>query len=145
MMHQQIILTFLILGLSAFVIEAQETTECVTAPTATGGADAQDGTPKWYYNQEKHVCYVIGSGYSGAKGNTFDSELKCYTSCQSPRQICSAPPDAGLCKGYFEKYAFNLASGTCKKFVYGGCPVNGNKFDSVEDCESVCSQFIKKD
>ncbi len=43
-----------------------------------------------------------------------------------------------MCLAYFEKYYFDPETETCKKFIYGGCGGNLNKFDSVKDCLAHC-------
>lgn len=52
--------------------------------------------------------------------------------------VCNDPRDVGPCKGYFVKAYYDTAQGRCLEFAYGGCDGNGNRFSSIEECESVC-------
>ena len=44
----------------------------------------------------------------------------------------------GPCKAYILSFSFDSSSGECKKFGYGGCKGNGNRFASKEECEQSC-------
>ena len=46
--------------------------------------------------------------------------------------------DPGPCDDYGAVWYFEFNSRTCRRFLYGGCDGNGNKFDSREDCENRC-------
>ena len=46
--------------------------------------------------------------------------------------------ETGTCRASFEKWYFNVQTGKCETFVYGGCDGNGNNFASKEDCEGFC-------
>ena len=52
--------------------------------------------------------------------------------------LCSLPPLTGPCLAYFPRFFFNLSSGECEQFIYGGCQGNENNFNTVEDCEAKC-------
>ena len=47
---------------------------------------------------------------------------------------CALPADGGRCRGNFERWAFNEATGDCERFAYGGCGGNGNRFMCKEMC-----------
>ena len=53
-------------------------------------------------------------------------------------KYCLLPPETGPCKGYFPRWYFDKATGECKKFVYGGCSGNENRFMTQEDCDKAC-------
>ncbi|WP_405162065.1 BPTI/Kunitz domain-containing protein [Nocardia sp. NBC_01499] len=36
------------------------------------------------------------------------------------------------------KWYHDSKTGTCKRFVYGGCQGNGNRFDSESECKQHC-------
>lgn len=52
--------------------------------------------------------------------------------------VCELDEDAGPCNAYFPKFYYNKQSRKCLQFVYGGCGGNGNQFNSLTDCESMC-------
>ncbi|XP_069464224.1 low-density lipoprotein receptor-related protein 11 isoform X2 [Ambystoma mexicanum] len=51
---------------------------------------------------------------------------------------CLAPPDIGSCKGLISRWYFDVSSGTCMHFFYGGCKGNENNFLQETDCISEC-------
>ncbi len=69
----------------------------------------------------------------------------CEKSCANVHQRlvssvnkCELNVDAGLCRGYFEKFYYDKTAKTCKEFIYGGCGGNLNNFESLEECNSEC-------
>ncbi|XP_076445385.1 actinia tenebrosa protease inhibitors-like [Babylonia areolata] len=58
--------------------------------------------------------------------------------CAAADNVCQMSSDMGRCKGYFPKFFFNAKTGVCQQFVYGGCGGNGNRFDSVKECQEAC-------
>ena len=54
--------------------------------------------------------------------------------------VCRLPPDGGPCRGSFRKYYFDRASLQCQELRYGGCRGNGNRFSSLDECQSLCLQ-----
>lgn len=39
----------------------------------------------------------------------------------------------------FLRYFFNVSTGRCEQFTYGGCCGNENNFETIEECKQVCS------
>eukprot|EP01084_Bolivina_argentea_P158192 275596_1 len=52
--------------------------------------------------------------------------------------ICTFPPETGLCKAAFKRYYFNDETQQCEKFIYGGCGGNANNFKTLDECEKAC-------
>ncbi|UYV74474.1 SPINT3 [Cordylochernes scorpioides] len=52
--------------------------------------------------------------------------------------LCHRPAKTGLCQAYFPRYFYDKNSGTCRKFVYGGCQSNGNNFETEQECLQTC-------
>ena len=52
---------------------------------------------------------------------------------------CTQLPDPGPCRAYFPSWYFDVRSGSCQQFIYGGCDGNANNYSNREECESMCS------
>ncbi len=75
--------------------------------------------------------------YGGCEGNTnrFDSLDDCQRSCPSEflqNDVCQMPQEVGPCRDFLERYFFDVASGTCKQFYFGGCEGNKNNFKTMQ-------------
>jgi len=68
----------------------------------------------------------------------FFKDALALSPCLRPGSFCLLPKDQGPCRNYIPKYYFDLASGQCKAFIYGGCQGNGNNFLTLKDCEAAC-------
>lgn len=55
----------------------------------------------------------------------------------SPDQ-CKLPIERGSCAGSFNRWGFNVNSGRCEQFIWGGCEGNGNRFGSEAACIHKC-------
>ncbi|XP_070621737.1 carboxypeptidase inhibitor SmCI-like [Erythrolamprus reginae] len=53
-------------------------------------------------------------------------------------EICNLPAKVGLCKAAFHRFSFNVATGNCEEFIYGGCKGNENNFVTLSECRSTC-------
>lgn len=53
-------------------------------------------------------------------------------------EICSLPPAPGTCYALIQKWYYEPSSSSCKRFGFGGCGGNANKFSTKEDCERSC-------
>ncbi len=51
---------------------------------------------------------------------------------------CVLAADPGPCTGHFSWYFFNVVTGRCETFVYGGCEGNGNRYETLAECERAC-------
>ena len=52
--------------------------------------------------------------------------------------ICRLPPESGDCMAAFRRWHYDINSGECKKFIYGGCAGNSNNFETKEECLQRC-------
>ncbi|VDK41921.1 unnamed protein product [Dibothriocephalus latus] len=59
-------------------------------------------------------------------------------SSEGARGPCDFPIDPGMCMAYFPSYGYNSETRRCEEFVYGGCGGNENRFDSLDECRSMC-------
>ncbi|XP_052069027.1 WAP four-disulfide core domain protein 6A-like, partial [Mytilus californianus] len=56
--------------------------------------------------------------------------------------VCILPKDLGPCRGIYVRYYYDLNSGKCLEFAYGGCRGNGNRFNTQEECISTCTKGV---
>ena len=52
--------------------------------------------------------------------------------------ICTLEPEPGPCEGAFLSYAYDVETGLCLPFYYGGCEGNPNRFETSEECYQMC-------
>jgi hypothetical protein len=52
--------------------------------------------------------------------------------------ICTLPPDPGPCEAAIRAYTYDVETGLCLPFIYGGCEGNSNRFPTAEDCYRAC-------
>ncbi|XP_010888224.2 tissue factor pathway inhibitor a isoform X1 [Esox lucius] len=53
-------------------------------------------------------------------------------------ELCALKKDEGPCKAVIERFYFDIDTGHCKVFEFGGCKGNANNFESLEACERMC-------
>ncbi|XP_030614800.1 tissue factor pathway inhibitor a isoform X2 [Archocentrus centrarchus] len=53
-------------------------------------------------------------------------------------ELCALKDEAGPCRAIKDRYFFNVNSGRCELFEYGGCGGNKNNFETLEECEETC-------
>ncbi|KAM7540797.1 hypothetical protein Aperf_G00000044610 [Anoplocephala perfoliata] len=52
--------------------------------------------------------------------------------------LCALPAARGPCKANLERFYYDSTTGTCRKFIYGGCSGNDNNFGTLEACKKTC-------
>lgn len=57
-----------------------------------------------------------------------------------PTEKCKLPAKVGRCRGGHRRFYYNQEAKACEEFVYGGCRGNANRFKSVEECKSECTE-----
>lgn len=55
---------------------------------------------------------------------------------------CLEPITPGPCRAYIPSYGYNVTTGRCERFIYGGCGGNNNLFCTRDECENVCGEFL---
>uniref|UniRef100_A0A0N5BFF6 Kunitz/Bovine pancreatic trypsin inhibitor domain protein n=1 Tax=Strongyloides papillosus TaxID=174720 RepID=A0A0N5BFF6_STREA len=54
---------------------------------------------------------------------------------------CTLPVDPGPCKDFIERWYFNINTGICEPFKFGGCGGSKNHFFTRHECEVHCARF----
>ncbi|KAJ8038426.1 Carboxypeptidase inhibitor SmCI [Holothuria leucospilota] len=107
-----------------------------------------DKDHRLFYDVHTDICqYFLYGGCEGNQNN-FESVEECQSVCGGFAQSsfdCFLLPDPGPCYGHFPRIFYDVYSGTCKDFIYGGCEGNQNNFESVQTCESVCEVSAPSD
>lgn len=116
---------------------------CVADPaeTCSLGPDAGDcnaAFQRWFHNPRSQTCQPFTWGGCGGNSNNFTSERECLRRCPPAGDTCVLPPDPGPCDAAIARVYFDASSGTCKRFSWGGCEGNANKFESFEECARAC-------
>lgn len=53
-------------------------------------------------------------------------------------ELCALKDEPGPCKAIKERFFFNVNTGGCELFEYGGCGGNDNNFETRGECEESC-------
>ena len=48
-------------------------------------------------------------------------------------------PEIGECRAALPRWYYNINSGKCEQFIYGGCGGNENNFGTNDECEGNCT------
>ncbi|KAI1713355.1 kunitz/Bovine pancreatic trypsin inhibitor domain-containing protein [Ditylenchus destructor] len=105
---------------------------------------------RWMYSPMRGTCKSIettecsdvNKSSSGMLTNHFESQLQCEQTCsrlKPPRSSeCAHLPDWGECNHLRYVWFYNLSSGGCEQFLWGGCGGNPNRFATFELCQITC-------
>ena len=52
--------------------------------------------------------------------------------------FCNLQKDPGPCEDFAAVWYFEPSRRQCRRFLYGGCQGNANRFGSRDECESSC-------
>lgn len=58
---------------------------------------------------------------------------------------CVDPPVTGICRASFTKWYYNPYERSCKRFTFGGCEGNNNRFDTEDQCMESCRSVTESD
>ncbi|KAK0411621.1 hypothetical protein QR680_005752 [Steinernema hermaphroditum] len=107
-----------------------------------GGCQHGEDRPmeRWGYTGSKCEKFM----YNGCRGNAnrFSSAHDCQKVCGkliAPNSgTCAHWPDWGKCNQLRYMWFYNLTSGVCEQFLWGGCDGNTNRFSTFELCQITC-------
>ncbi|KAF7701019.1 hypothetical protein HF521_002184 [Silurus meridionalis] len=107
----------------------------------------QENKLQFYYNQDVKRCFPFFYKGEGGNGNRFPNEMQCMQNCSSAQydelypvgdSVCNLKMEPGSCFGRSFMYYYDSEEKVCRLFLYKGCHGNGNRFETKEDCESMC-------
>ncbi|XP_069500632.1 kunitz-type protease inhibitor 2 [Ambystoma mexicanum] len=108
---------------------------------------------RWYFDPETKTCSTFIYGGCGGNGNNYQSESECMDKCfvskpdpqklqgetgRSFQEYCAVGKVTGPCRAAFPRWYYDVTTGSCLTFTYGGCKGNKNNYFSVEDCNTNC-------
>uniref|UniRef100_A0A670IG83 BPTI/Kunitz inhibitor domain-containing protein n=1 Tax=Podarcis muralis TaxID=64176 RepID=A0A670IG83_PODMU len=124
--------------------------------------------PRYYYNPSQKRCLRFIYGGCGGNSNRFKTKKACEKACgkispvaahMSVGHNCAQREqvhtihskhlfnahlnETGPCRAYSEFFYYNSTLSSCKKFVYGGCKGNDNRFYTRLECKMVCGTLSK--
>ena len=59
--------------------------------------------------------------------------------------ICLESKDVGFCTNYSVMWHYDSGLKACRRFWYGGCQRNKNRFDTEAECQAICEDTGSKD
>ncbi|ULT92782.1 hypothetical protein L3Y34_010106 [Caenorhabditis briggsae] len=102
--------------------------------------------PRWFFNSQTGQCEQFSYGSCGGNENNFFDRNTCERKCMPHHVIlaqvpdrCSYDKDAGSGKGYNVKWYFNMKNLRCEQFVFEGLGGNTNQFETLSECERICT------
>uniref|UniRef100_H9GUT9 BPTI/Kunitz inhibitor domain-containing protein n=1 Tax=Anolis carolinensis TaxID=28377 RepID=H9GUT9_ANOCA len=115
---------------------------------------------RYYFDMGRKRCQPFTYSGCGGNENRFVTRVDCLLSCENMGKknnydfsaiwvtnfvlICVLlPKDTGPCKASIPLFYFDIRSGQCEDFVYGGCGGNANIFLTWDECFSKCGGNVK--
>ncbi|XP_059610565.1 papilin isoform X4 [Phlebotomus argentipes] len=95
---------------------------------------------KYFFNRDTASCEAFYYTGCGGNGNRFESQEQCERQCGEHRgvDVCHEPMEPGPCDQWQVRYYFNTTRRQCMPFHYSGCEGTGNRFTTVQECETLC-------
>ncbi|KAI6241997.1 hypothetical protein M3Y99_00276400 [Aphelenchoides fujianensis] len=118
------------------------------APPSTG--QCQLRVAKWHYDPEQQQCRIFYWSGCGGNGNRFSSASECAALCQAETRVvhnedaCLQPRDSGPCIDAITQWYYDPSIGDCRKFTFGGCRGNSNRFNTQTECQQRCRAPVAK-
>uniref|UniRef100_UPI00358EFB91 uncharacterized protein n=1 Tax=Myxine glutinosa TaxID=7769 RepID=UPI00358EFB91 len=99
--------------------------------------------PRYFYNRHLQRCSEFDYGGCVGNKNNFASLTGCKAVCAWIPVVpkpCRFRADEGPCRGFKKNYFYNMSSGACEQFVYGGCQGNSNNYKDIKTCTQYCTR-----
>jgi len=136
-------------------------------PPEKGLVSCYASIPSYTFDKAEGVCKKYSYGGCGATANLFQTKEECDKAAEKcdgykgattmdrrilsanrnlkgdEEDFCSLPPETGLCLAYIPSYYFDKEEGECKKFIYGGCGGNANRFGTKEKCAKAAEKCLE--
>uniref|UniRef100_A0A0N4ZPT5 EGF-like domain-containing protein n=1 Tax=Parastrongyloides trichosuri TaxID=131310 RepID=A0A0N4ZPT5_PARTI len=97
---------------------------------------------RWGYVAGSKKCQLFKYSNCGGNENNFGTQHQCESTCSgliAPNdKKCAHYPDWGSCNQLRYMWYYNMSSGVCDQFLYGGCEGNTNRFSTYELCQITC-------
>ncbi|CAC5396232.1 unnamed protein product [Mytilus coruscus] len=126
------------------IVDPDKTVDSSYCHLPKESGDCENSFPAWYYDHLDGVCKEFVFGGCGGNKNRFTSRDVCESSC-SREAVCRLPPVTGRCRASYPRYYYDLRTGRCTQFTYGGCEGNANNFKTRESCGSKCGDAYTPD
>ncbi|XP_061433952.1 papilin-like isoform X1 [Lethenteron reissneri] len=104
--------------------------------------------PRYFYNRLTQRCQKFYYGGCDGNANNFETETECRIACKTVQKVpkkCRFEPETGNCKAAFPRHFYNMTTGQCENFIYGGCGGNDNNFHTTEECVESCKCHKNRD
>uniref|UniRef100_A0A8C3VWI5 BPTI/Kunitz inhibitor domain-containing protein n=1 Tax=Catagonus wagneri TaxID=51154 RepID=A0A8C3VWI5_9CETA len=82
------------------------------------------------------LLLLLGTLVAGTRGCEERSQME-----ELPPAFCLEPSHTGPCRAQMTRYFYNVRSGGCEEFIYGGCDAQRNNFEELEDCVRTCGAW----
>ncbi|KAL3196089.1 hypothetical protein MRX96_015633 [Rhipicephalus microplus] len=64
---------------------------------------------------------------------------------QRRQSFCTLLPSSGNCYSHYVLYFYDTMFRRCRRFVYGGCGGNANRFRTLRICRRICEEADQAD
>ncbi|XP_060600709.1 kielin/chordin-like protein [Ruditapes philippinarum] len=109
-------------------------------PKEVGPCDAV--VKRYYFDKIECQCKMFNYGGCEGNSNNFPTLKKCKQACRKTEcPVCNLPADSGPCEAAMRRYFYNTNTCQCEEFIYGGCKGNGNRYETIQECEAMCGSY----
>lgn len=85
-----------------------------------------------------HLIYTLTATSVSSESRAHKSTINAMVDEKKP-SYCSLPSSKGNCDEAMNRFFHDPTDGHCKAFIYSGCGGNLNRFSTIEDCETTCT------